>query len=99
MRGNDFMGPAALVVPFVACGDLNGYDADKSYPLELDEVTAGGADGVAGAEGEGDSGKGYKYVYREPVQPPIHPNYYTYQQRAALMNNSSSSSAAACKPL
>jgi tRNA (cytidine32/guanosine34-2'-O)-methyltransferase len=24
------------VVPFVACGDLSGFDADKSYPLQLD---------------------------------------------------------------
>lgn len=34
------MGPSSLVVPFVACGDLNGYDADKSYPLQLDESSA-----------------------------------------------------------
>ncbi|CAM9867108.1 unnamed protein product [Ectocarpus fasciculatus] len=37
---NDMMGPSSLVVPFVACGDLNGYDADKSYPLQLDESSA-----------------------------------------------------------
>jgi len=30
---NEMIGPSALVVPFVACGDLSGYDADKSYPL------------------------------------------------------------------
>eukprot|EP00981_Chlorochromonas_danica_P006324 scaffold1365_cov163-Ochromonas_danica.AAC.14 len=59
---NPLQGAAALTVPFVACGDLNGYDADKSYPLE-----------------EGDAG----YCYRDPVQPPIHPNYHTYQQRKA----------------
>ena len=52
------LGPAAVVVPFVACGDLSGFDADKSYGLN-------------------DS----SYVYREPVQPPIHPNYYSYQKR------------------
>ncbi|KAJ1438753.1 cell division-like protein [Ochromonadaceae sp. CCMP2298] len=62
--GNELLGPAALVVPFVACGDLSGYDADKSYPLEL----------------EGES----TYIYHAPVQPPINPNYFTYQQRAAL---------------
>lgn len=33
---NEMLGPAALIVPFVACGDLSGYDADKSYPLEMD---------------------------------------------------------------
>ena len=56
---NALFGPCALVVPFVACGDLSGYDADKSYPLELD---------------------GKEYTYIEPVQRPIRPNYYTYQQ-------------------
>jgi hypothetical protein len=25
--------------------------------------------------------EGYAYTYRPPVQPPIHPNYYTYQQK------------------
>lgn len=57
---NPLFGPSALVVPFVACGDLSGWDADKSYPLE--------------------TGDGEEYVYREPVQPPINPNYSTYQQ-------------------
>ena len=28
-----------LIVPFLACGDLSGYDADQSYPL--DEVVGG----------------------------------------------------------
>jgi len=28
-------GPDAVMVPFVACGDLSGFDADKSYPLKL----------------------------------------------------------------
>ena len=55
---NPHLGPAAVVVPFVACGDLSGFDADKSY--ELDDSS---------------------YVYREPVQPPIHPNYYSYQKK------------------
>lgn len=59
--GNELLGPAALVVPFVACGDLTGFDSDKSYPLDLQ-------DGAA-------------YAYRDPVQPPIHPNYFAYQQR------------------
>ena len=54
------LGPAAVVVPFVACGDLSGFDADKSYAL---------------------SSSSSAYVYRPPVAPPIHPNYYTYQQQ------------------
>jgi hypothetical protein len=44
----------------VACGDLSGFDADKSYAL---------------------SSSSSAYVYRPPVAPPIHPNYYTYQQQ------------------
>jgi tRNA (cytidine32/guanosine34-2'-O)-methyltransferase len=36
---NGVVGPSAVIVPFVACGDLSGfdYDPDKSYPLELQE--------------------------------------------------------------
>jgi tRNA (cytidine32/guanosine34-2'-O)-methyltransferase len=62
-----------VIVPFVACGDIGGYDPDKSYPLELEN------------EGE--------YVFHEPVQPPIHPNYYSYLQRQkdGSANNSSNS--------
>jgi tRNA (cytidine32/guanosine34-2'-O)-methyltransferase len=60
------MGPNALVVPFVACGDLTGYDADKSYPLQLENEQ--------------------EYVYHDPVQPPVHPNYYTYQQKFKTNN-------------
>lgn len=61
-ENNALMGPNALTVPFVACGDLTGFDSDKSYPLELE-------------------GAGEAYVYKEPVQPPIRPNYHSYQQR------------------
>merc|ERR1711899_723839 len=28
-------GPNRYIVPFLACGDLSAYDADKSYPLNL----------------------------------------------------------------
>lgn len=71
-QGNAMLGPNSLVVPFVACGDLSGFDADKSYPLEL------GDEGQRQGEGEGD--KPYRYNYCAPVQPPIHPNYFSYQQ-------------------
>lgn len=27
----------AEIVPFLACGDLSGFDSDRSYPLVLDE--------------------------------------------------------------
>jgi tRNA (cytidine32/guanosine34-2'-O)-methyltransferase len=60
-EGNEFIGPNSLTIPFVACGDLSGFDPDKSYPLQLDSDES-------------------PYVYHDPVQPPIHPNYHTYQQ-------------------
>lgn len=75
------MGPNAVIVPFVACGDLSGLDADKSYPLELEyEGEVDGEKGGESAVGAGkEGGGGYKYI--EPVQPPIHPNYFSYLQR------------------
>lgn len=36
---NELLGESSLVVPFVACGDLNGFDADKSYPLQLADTS------------------------------------------------------------
>jgi tRNA (cytidine32/guanosine34-2'-O)-methyltransferase len=74
------LGLSNVVIPFVACGDLNGFDADKSYPLQLTSVPDDAAGGLTkgGEEGEED----YVYSYRKPVQPPIRPNYHTYQQTA-----------------
>ena len=28
-------GPNRVLVPFLACGDLSGYDADLTYPLQV----------------------------------------------------------------
>ena len=28
-------GPNRFIVPFLACGDLSAYDADKTYPLKV----------------------------------------------------------------
>ena len=50
---------AKLVVPFVACGDLQGWDSEKTY--QAAEVSAG-----QGGEGA---------VSLLPVQPPIAPPY------------------------
>ncbi|XP_074073516.1 tRNA (cytidine(32)/guanosine(34)-2'-O)-methyltransferase [Macrotis lagotis] len=33
---NQLEGPARLIVPFLACGDLSAYDADRTYPLRLE---------------------------------------------------------------
>jgi tRNA (cytidine32/guanosine34-2'-O)-methyltransferase len=74
-HSNEFIGPNALIVKFVACGDLSGFDPDKSYPLESE---------LTGA-----------YVYREPVQPPIRPNYSAYQER---LKNPASSNTTSISP-
>lgn len=71
---NALLGPSALVVPFTACGDLLGFDADKSYPLQL-----GGDEGLSVGLGLGAGLSDYEYT--PPVQPPINPNYKTYQDR------------------
>jgi len=65
--------PMDAIVPFVACGDLSGYDADASYPLDLDERGAEGA--------SADAKPGAKYEYRAPPQPPINPPYKEYLDR------------------
>lgn len=52
--------PNRSIIPFVACGDLNGFDPDKNYPLDLNKAGSAG---------------GSTYVYHEPTQAPIHPPY------------------------
>ncbi|KAL4220793.1 putative tRNA (cytidine(32)/guanosine(34)-2'-O)-methyltransferase [Mactra antiquata] len=32
---NNLTGPNRVIVPFLACGDLSGFDSDKTYPLQL----------------------------------------------------------------
>ena len=59
-----------LVVPFVACGDLSGFDADRSYPLQLGGAAA---DGSAAASSSSSSSAAYQY--HAPVQSPIAPAY------------------------
>lgn len=82
---------AGLVVPFVACGDLEneGFDADKSYPLDLKSPSSSGSVNASAsasaavpptAPADGEQQGGYVYRYHAPVQPPIRPNYYTYLQ-------------------
>ncbi|CAM9270970.1 unnamed protein product, partial [Choristocarpus tenellus] len=64
-HGNEMLGPGNLVVPFVACGDLSGFDADQSYLLE--GSTSGGGK------------KAFQRL--APLQMPIHPPHQTYQSR------------------
>lgn len=53
---NEMLGPAALIVPFVACGDLSGYDPDKSYPLDM----------------EGEAAYTYREPVQLPIHPNYH---------------------------
>ena len=32
---NNLEGVNRIIVPFLACGDLSGFDSDKTYPLEV----------------------------------------------------------------
>jgi tRNA (cytidine32/guanosine34-2'-O)-methyltransferase len=59
------------MVPFVACGDLHGWDADKSYSLSLHGINSDGT--TTNIDGDNKGGEGY--VYRPPVQPPTAPAY------------------------
>ncbi|XP_076307104.1 tRNA (cytidine(32)/guanosine(34)-2'-O)-methyltransferase-like isoform X2 [Tachypleus tridentatus] len=34
---DELEGPNRIIVPFIACGDLSGFDSDRTYPLELKE--------------------------------------------------------------
>ena len=89
-NGNDLMGINNVVVPFVACGDLNGFDADKSYPLQLTPLsrsTSNTYPDSANAKEE----EGYRYVYREPVCPPINPNHADSEKRSKRKGNASRS--------
>ena len=79
----------SLIVPFVACGDLAGFDSDASYPLELaaaraahavTDADAGGA-AATGADDGAEAAADARYVYRAPVQPPIRPAYQSFFER------------------
>jgi tRNA (cytidine32/guanosine34-2'-O)-methyltransferase len=63
-------------VPFVACGDLSGYDADMSYDLDAKRSDDKLGDGNDGAQ-LGDDRGNRAYTPLEPVAPPIAPPYKT----------------------
>ena len=94
--GNEILGLSNLVVPFVACGDLSGFDSDKSYPLQLTGVPSHmtllmrNTSESTTEESRSSSSPSYVYTYHEPVQPPIKPNYHTYQTQ--VQNNQSQKS-------
>lgn len=76
------------LVPFVACGDLSGFDSDRSYPLTAPVFPSGKLDG---SQNE----KQvliiiliivifYSYVFKDPVQAPTEPAY----KKAVLLKKS-----------
>ena len=67
--------PDECVVPFVACGDLNGYDADMNYDLDF-ESKLSLDDGEEGEDGGGRVGH-KPYVPLAPIAPPTEPPYKT----------------------
>lgn len=87
-----------LIVPFLACGDLRGYDADQNYPLLLaddlppmtaaqrvDVLYAEPGAGVASASRA--AGGGATYTYHEPTQKPTHPAYKAALEEQARRDN------------
>lgn len=93
--GNEILGLSNLVVPFVACGDLSGFDSDKSYPLQLTGVPSHMTllmrnTSESTEESSSSTSPSYVYTYHEPVQPPIKPNYHTYQTQVQNNQNQKS---------
>lgn len=67
-------------MPFVACGDLSGFDADKSYPLELELELKEEEDRDLDGRGEGQRREGI-FQRITPPQMPIRPPHETYLKR------------------
>lgn len=42
MDFNQLEGVNRIIVPFLACGDLSAYDSDKTYPLEVRDISKAG---------------------------------------------------------
>lgn len=85
-NGNELIGVNNIVVPFVACGDLNGYDADKSYPLQLTPLARTSSDIIRDDSKTEDEKESYRYIYREPVCPPINPNHAESEKQSKRKN-------------
>ena len=72
---------AKRIVPFVACGDLQGWDSEKSYAHQTQAVFMSTGreeerEGEREGEGEGEGGEAAAAaVSLAPVQPPIAPPY------------------------
>uniref|UniRef100_A0A0N5AW62 Putative tRNA (cytidine(32)/guanosine(34)-2'-O)-methyltransferase n=1 Tax=Syphacia muris TaxID=451379 RepID=A0A0N5AW62_9BILA len=58
---NSMCGVNRVLVPFVACGDLSGWDSDRTYGLELPDLL--------------NPLEKKRYAYKEVIQPPTEPAY------------------------
>ncbi|EPB66091.1 ribosomal RNA large subunit methyltransferase J [Ancylostoma ceylanicum] len=58
---NQLTGVNRVLVPFIACGDLSGFDSDGFYDLKGPNIPCGPL--------------GEEYVFRDVVQPPTEPAY------------------------
>ena len=72
----------SLIVPFVACGDLAGFDSDASYPLELaaarashaaTDADAGGAAATGADDGAEAAADARVRWPPRAEQPPVRP--------------------------
>jgi tRNA (cytidine32/guanosine34-2'-O)-methyltransferase len=80
---------SGLIVPFLACGDLRGYDADQSYPLPLTELPQSTPQPIDEQRG-GPAGAGVggaTYTYLEPTQKPTYPAYKAALEEQAKRDN------------
>ncbi|CAA85279.2 Putative tRNA (cytidine(32)/guanosine(34)-2'-O)-methyltransferase [Caenorhabditis elegans] len=55
-----------IIDGFVTCGDLSGWDSEKSYPLDIDACFP---------KGEIDEEQKKRYEFKDVVQPPTDPAY------------------------
>ncbi|EKX45235.1 hypothetical protein GUITHDRAFT_157875 [Guillardia theta CCMP2712] len=69
------LGYNRCIVPFVACGDLSGYDPDTVYALEDESMEESGT----------------SYTTRAPVQAPINPPYKAALDAKRIHSNALSS--------
>ncbi|KAJ1365895.1 hypothetical protein KIN20_026362 [Parelaphostrongylus tenuis] len=63
VSSDSLRGVNRVIVPFVACGDLSGFDSDGHYDLNLPTVPPGTVKS--------------EYVFHNVVQPPTEPAYKT----------------------
>jgi hypothetical protein len=86
---------SGLIVPFLACGDLRGYDADQNYPLLLTDlpqstpqpINTHSAEQGGEPAGAAAAGRGSTYSYLEPTQKPTHPAYKAALEEQAQRDN------------